>query len=354
MNIGMIFIGLSNPVLLAGPPLLSSVWFPPHQRTTATAIASQCSYLGIAMSYFVGPQVVKNLGIRNTSTIEPANENGAIVETDLLPNLRQNYCQIMDLMYIELAVSAVLLIFVFMSFPAKPPSPPSNTAEIQRKNFKEGALILVKKHQFWILGFAYGFSMGIYGAWSTMLDPIFEETLGVEQLTTGWIGVTSNIAGAIGGLLFARCATYVGGRMKCLLMILCAGASLSCLWIICLSNKWITFNIESLFAACTLYGFLVNATVPIFYEMAVEEMYPVAEGITTMVIVLLNQSSGLVYVSIKLIPQVGAEWMNWVAFASVAVCLPLLLVHKERHNRLNLDLDANFNTTGEDNQNITA
>ncbi|XP_038058043.1 solute carrier family 49 member 4 homolog isoform X2 [Patiria miniata] len=340
MNIGMIFVGLSNPILLAGPPLLSSVWFPPHQRTTATAIASQCSYLGIGMSYLVGPQVVHNIYTEHESNISSdyTDDIGSTNES-LPPKLRQTYfSQIMELMYIELAICAALLICVFMSFPAKPPTPPSNTAEIQRKDFKQGALILVRKRQFWILGFAYGFSMGIYGAWSTMLDPIFEETLGVKQLTTGWIGVTSNIAGTIGGLLFAGCVDYLGGKMRCLLMFLCGGASLACLWIICLSHRWITFNIESLYAACILYGFLVNATVPIFYEMAVEGMYPVAEGITTMVIVLLNQSSGLVYISIKMIPGVGSQWMNWVAFASVAVCLPLLFIYKERHNRLDVDL----------------
>ena len=72
-----------------------------------------------------------------------------------------------------------------------------------------------------------------------------------------------------------------------------------------LSTPESQMHIGSLFAACILYGFFINATVPIFYELAVEGTYPVAEGITTMIIVLLNQSSGLVYISIKMIPGVG-------------------------------------------------
>ena len=54
MAIGQFFNGLAGPVTQAGPPVLSSLWFPPNQRTTATALASLTGSLGIAVSFLIG------------------------------------------------------------------------------------------------------------------------------------------------------------------------------------------------------------------------------------------------------------------------------------------------------------
>lgn len=43
---------------MGAPPLVSSTWFPPHQRATATAISSLMSYVGISVSFSVGPFVL--------------------------------------------------------------------------------------------------------------------------------------------------------------------------------------------------------------------------------------------------------------------------------------------------------
>lgn len=54
MAIGQFFNGLAGPVTQAGPPVLSSLWFPPSQRTTATALSSLTGSLGIAVSFLIG------------------------------------------------------------------------------------------------------------------------------------------------------------------------------------------------------------------------------------------------------------------------------------------------------------
>ena len=41
-------------VVFSGPPLLSSLWFPPQQRVTATAIAAMAYYVGIATAFVLG------------------------------------------------------------------------------------------------------------------------------------------------------------------------------------------------------------------------------------------------------------------------------------------------------------
>lgn len=54
MHLGQMFNGLAGPVAMAGPPAVSSVWFPTHQRTTATAIGTAFASAGTAVGFIIG------------------------------------------------------------------------------------------------------------------------------------------------------------------------------------------------------------------------------------------------------------------------------------------------------------
>ena len=58
IHTGQFLNDLAAPVAMGAPPLVSSTWFPPHQRATATAISSLMSYVGISISFGVGPFVL--------------------------------------------------------------------------------------------------------------------------------------------------------------------------------------------------------------------------------------------------------------------------------------------------------
>ena len=45
---------MAGPVTMGGAPLLSAIWFPVHQRTTATAIGVLSGTLGVAVSFIIG------------------------------------------------------------------------------------------------------------------------------------------------------------------------------------------------------------------------------------------------------------------------------------------------------------
>ena len=59
MNAGQFLNGLAGTVAQAAAPVISTTWFPPGERTTATAIGSLCATLGMAVSFILGPNVVK-------------------------------------------------------------------------------------------------------------------------------------------------------------------------------------------------------------------------------------------------------------------------------------------------------
>lgn len=55
---GQLLNGLAGPTVMSAGPLLSTTWFAPDQRATATAVASLVGYLGAACSFLIGPLAV--------------------------------------------------------------------------------------------------------------------------------------------------------------------------------------------------------------------------------------------------------------------------------------------------------
>ena len=55
---GQLLNGLAGPTVMSAGPLLSTTWFAPDQRATATAVATLVPYLGSAASFLLGPLLV--------------------------------------------------------------------------------------------------------------------------------------------------------------------------------------------------------------------------------------------------------------------------------------------------------
>ena len=69
-NLCAVLNGIAGTVPFAGPALMSSVWFPPDQRATATAIASFFNYFGVAMAFIVGKYNTVNSRYLDLSYLE--------------------------------------------------------------------------------------------------------------------------------------------------------------------------------------------------------------------------------------------------------------------------------------------
>ena len=65
-------------------------------------------------------------------------------------------------------------------------------------------------------------------------------------------------------------------------------------------------NFEGMIFATYISGNLfLGAASPLFFEMACEVTYPVAEGVTTLVLTLINNIAGLVFLLIQVVPGIG-------------------------------------------------
>ncbi|XP_071505825.1 solute carrier family 49 member 4 homolog [Diadema antillarum] len=379
-NMGQLFIGLSAPILMSGVTTLSAQWFASNERTTATAISSTTAYLGVAASFLIGPQIVQDIYPTHTneSTVSPL-ELTDVTEAEETKEeydpleLQIRLTQIKTLLLVEFAWTVCLFVAALIYFPATPITPPTASAIAEREDMKSGLLAIVKfntrvimdilcslsfpttssptsyrKRQFWIPALAFSVSTGSYNSWSTQLVAIFNNK--VDQPTAAWMGFFCNLVGVIGGIVFGKFVDSIGGKMKIVLLTLVCGCCGSFLWASLLANSYIPFSTVQLYISVILFGFFINSTVPIYFEITVEGAFPVGEETTTVFMLWLTNIFSLLFLLFPMIPSLSNDfaWLNWIMLASVVVCVPLILFYKEQYNRLNFDVDHHDDVDEED------
>lgn len=197
IHCGQIIVGFAGPVGMATPALLSSTWFPPHQRTTATAISTVAGYLGTALSFIVGIAFVDDV---QSTNLPKRGDNYVLNSTE-----ESHYQhQISKLLYFEAGVMLVLFLAALVHYPARPRRPPSHSAATRRVDFKSGLKKLFKNYNFLLLVLLYGASTGVYGGWCAVLDQNLSDFgLSVDQKLAGWLGFVAVISGSFSGVLFS-------------------------------------------------------------------------------------------------------------------------------------------------------
>ena len=106
-------------------------------------------------------------------------------------------------------------------------------------------------------------------------------------------------------------------------------------------DETIELSVSLLYCMSILGGLLVNGTIPLFYELGVESAYPIAEGLTTSVLTLINNFWCLVFLFVPSIPGLGSStsWMNWSVVVGAMLGFVLMLPFREDYKRLNFDLE---------------
>ena len=184
INVGQFIIMAGGPVAIGAPPLVSATWFPPSERTTATAIGTLAGYFGIAMAFSVGPAMVPQTNFSNSSET-----------AKIMNNWITRYT------FFEAGLCAVVFFCVLLYFPARPPLPPSPSSSTQSTRASFGQVM--RNGQFWLLITLAGLGFGVYFGWLSMLD-VFLAKFKVDPTTAGWLGCAATLAGVVSGILLAR------------------------------------------------------------------------------------------------------------------------------------------------------
>ncbi len=96
----------------------------------------------------------------------------------------------------------------------------------------------------------------------------------------------------------------------------------------------------ALYASSIVGTIFSNSTIPLFYEMAVESVYPIAEGLTTSTLTTMNNLGCLLFLLVQNIPRVGTRWMNWAMTGACVAGLVAIVPLAEDRRRLAVDLGA--------------
>ncbi|KAF7241973.1 Solute carrier family 49 member 4 [Varanus komodoensis] len=94
----------------------------------------------------------------------------------------------------------------------------------------------------------------------------------------------------------------------------------------------------TLYTSCILLGVFLNSSVPIFFELFVETVYPVPEGITCGVVTFLSNMFMGVLLFFLTFYHEEFSWFNWCLPGSCLLSLLLILCFRESYDRLYLDV----------------
>ncbi|XP_057707737.1 solute carrier family 49 member 4 [Corythoichthys intestinalis] len=331
---GQLLNGLAGPTIMSAGPFLSTTWFAPDQRATATAVASLFSYLGGAAAYVVGPLLVP----APNGTQSAGHRVWLMAPVSTLDTVIREKIQLV--MYAELSAIAALFVAVLFYFPSRPPLPPSVAAASQRLSYKSSICRLLSNLRFLMIALAYAVPTGVIAGWAGVLDMILTPAK-VSQVDAGWIGFWSTVGGCVFGVAMARFADSIRGMLKLILVLMLAGASLASTWftLTCLSRlTHLPSNAAILYTSCILVGIFINSSVPIFFELFIETVYPVPEGITCGVVTFLgNLFTGLLLFFLSFYCK-ELSWLNWCLTGSCVFSLVLILFFRESYDRLYLDV----------------
>ena len=291
-------------------------------------IAGMVQAFGVALSFIIGPLLVPEPPDGNITSSLGSNT------TDR--DIHRIKTSIMRYMYYEFGWSALLLILVFIYFPARPPTPPSITASIERTSFFQGLKRLFRNKKFWILATVFTLPTSLQGAWSSVFNVVLEP-LGVTQDTAGWIGFVATVAYNASGIICGVFADILKKQMKLMvislyLLALCAFATFALMYV-----KIVPAYLPLIYITICLGNIGLWAGAPILYELSCECTYPVAEGTTVGIMTWLDNIPGLILLLVFMIPNIGSSWTNWTLVAGTAVSIPILLLFKEEFSRFNID-----------------
>ncbi|XP_076068004.1 solute carrier family 49 member 4 homolog isoform X2 [Oratosquilla oratoria] len=314
-HICAILVGTSRTILMAAPPMLTATWFPPGERTTALAFTVVANQLGIVTSY-LEPLLVQPPG----KDVNPTD-----VKTDII-----------NLMYIGAGFGAGIFLVVFIYFPAKPHHPPSVSSTVERLQFSSGIKEITTNGYLWLVAVPYSVSVGVPSTWASVLDFSLQE-FGIYQHEAMWIVIVATLVSTVGTLVAARLTDWMYGFIKEMVMILLVMAMGSYYWFYLLQSPNITAHKWEIYTSVTIGMTSSFASVPLFFELAVEIVYPCPEVLVGGFMSATCHLVGVFFLLIFFIPNIGFKWMTYVLLGTYSASLIPMLFLKDIRTRSALD-----------------
>ncbi len=260
--VAQFLIALGQPFLLNISTKVPANWFPIQERSTAAGILTMAQYVGFAVPMLLSPMLA--------GAHEAAGAG--------IPRMMWVYAAVA-------CASAVIAIGLTRERPEVPPPGPAGEAQqfstdTFARLFRNGAYVRVLVVCF--------LSMGIFNTILTVLESILLPG-GLSSAQAGVIGAVFVLAGVVGAVVLPIASDARHVRIP----FLVAAVSL-------LTAAYLGFaflhSFPVLVAVGALAGFSIMGVAPILFQHGTEVAYPVQEGTSLGLVLLMGQISGVLFV----------------------------------------------------------
>ncbi|MHA2473296.1 MAG: MFS transporter [Promethearchaeota archaeon] len=252
-----IIIAIGQPILFNSVTLLSAIWFPESERTTATGFSLNSSLLGIALGMILTPIIVIMFDI-----------------------------SMMLLAYgLFSLIVGILFVFLIKERPITDPLIKKHREAIPL--IKELKLLFSNK-LFWILIIMFLVNLGLFNMVTTYIELIIAPR-GLSSFDAGVLGGVMLFGGILGTLLLAPLSDKLHKRKPFIIISsLIAFLGISGM---SFANNVVLFNIFGF-----LLGFGLLSAGPIILEYAAEITNPVPETSSNGFLMVVGSFSGILFI----------------------------------------------------------
>lgn len=255
--ISQFLIAAGQPFLLNITTKVAANWFPFDERATAAGILTMAQYLGFALPMVLSPMLSEQYG---------------------LPGMLK--------LFAAVGVIASLLAIVFSREKplVAPPGP-----EAEKEDFSLSTLKVLFRNKSYLLAMATAFiSMGIFNTLLTLIEGILMPR-GITSAQAGMIGAAFVLAGVLGAIVLPIISDKAAKRIPFLITA-----------VVLLVPLYLGLAVLKGFVVLVLIaglaGFAIMGVAPILFQHGSEVAYPVQEGTSLGMILLMGQISGVLFV----------------------------------------------------------
>lgn len=270
-------IAIGQPFLLNISTKVPANWFPHNERATAAGILTMAQYIGFALPMLLTPFMAENFGI-------PA-------------------------VFMTFGVIAFLSGLIAILFTKERPaiSPPGPVAKRDDFSFNSLKKLMCNK-PFLLAMFICFISIGVFNTILTLIESILLPR-GITSFQAGVIGGVFVVAGIIGAIILPIISDKFGMRIPFLYMAIIILVPLY-LGLTLVSNFYLLILVAG------IAGFSIMGVAPILFQHSSEVAYPVQEGTSLGMILLMGQISGVIFIFLF---EVFAGSLNSIVLPMLAI-----------------------------------
>ncbi len=239
-------LSMAQPCIVNSVGMVAGKWFPPKERATANGLGVFAIFLGVMIGMLGTPAMI------------------------------QAGVSIKDALKMYGYATVILTIIFSVVASENPPSPPTYDRLVERAHLIEGLKVCLKRKSF-LGAILICFSVyGIYGVFSTLIQPILNFFSGdkpLEAVTIGFIGVVIAVSGLLGTILIPIMTDKDLHKRRLPIMKMSLALSIVGFLMFTFFHQLVMISF-----AAILYGFFLTGIMPVLLVFGAEAAYPTSEG----------------------------------------------------------------------------